>query len=322
MIVAVTVTYNSSISLEKTINALLSQTISVDKIVIADNNSNEQNKAHVKELAGMSDKIEVVWLDDNTGGAGGFYASMKYAKENYSPDWYWLMDDDAYPQNDCLETLIDYSKKLDNIGFLAPVIWGIDKEQYQLYHARKKYGFIYKFNPISNNIDEIEEVNNIDVDAFVGPLISGKIVEECGLPRAEYFIEGDDTDYTFRISRKHTGYLIKKAQMNHRDIVPKTGINPEGWWKDYYWYRNTILFSLNNLNGISRFISLVYVLLWAYKSKWKMYKNPEYHDYKKFRWKIMKKGINDGLRRKGGANLLPQDYKKMLKEWEQSNIGR
>lgn len=319
-IVAITVTYNSSISLENTIKYLLKQTIELDAIVIVDNCSDEENRSRVKAFGMQSSKIDIKWLPQNTGGAGGFCEGMKYVAEKYDPDWYWLMDDDAYPDADCLEQLIGEALKLPNVGFVAPLIWGIDNGKYQLYHARNRKGIIYKFTPVEEDSKKLQEVTLIDVDAFVGPLISSRAVKKCGFPRAEYFIEGDDTDYTFRVSREFNGYLIKNAKMNHRDIVFTEDINPKGWWKDYYWYRNTILFQLYNVKGVYKILGVLYVVAWSIKSKYLMYKNPKYCDYKTFRWKVMKRGVVDGLRRRGGARLLPADYKRELEMYEKTSL--
>lgn len=318
-VVVCTVTYNSSTLLKKTIESVLNQTFPVSNIVIVDNNSSEEHKTKLKEYEKISDKIHIVWLDKNTGGAGGFHESMKYALNNYDPDWYWLMDDDAYPDDDCLERLIEESRHLDNVGFVAPVIYGIDNDKYQLYHARVRRGYIYKFKAISDSIAKLDDVEKIDVDAFVGPLIPRAVVMDVGLPRAEYFIEGDDTDYCYRITCKYNGYLTKKTKMNHKDIVITDGINPGGWWKQYYWYRNSILFAHFNLKGIHKVISIAHFLAFAYKEKGKMFLDERYRIYRQFRWKILKKGLIDGLNCLAGPQLLPADYKKQLEDFEKEN---
>ncbi len=311
-----TVTYNSSSLLKKTIDSVLNQTYPVSHIIIVDNNSSEEHKIKLREYEKLSNIIHIVWLDKNTGGAGGFHESMKYARDSYDPEWYWLMDDDAYPDEDCLEKLIEEVANLDNVGFIAPVIYGIDNNSYQLYHARIKRGYIYKFNAISDSIDKLNDVELIDVDAFVGPLIPRSIVMECGLPRAEYFIEGDDTDYCYRITRKYNGYLTKKAKINHKDLVAGNGINPVGWWKQYYWYRNSILFSQYNLTGIHRIASILHFIAYAYKCRIKMLFDDRYDGYKNFRWNILKRGIIDGLKKRGGPQLSPVTYKEELQKYE------
>lgn len=324
-VVALSVTYNSSDNLKKAVTALLNQTVCVDKIVVADNNSNALHKEKLQEISRMASNIEIIWLQDNTGGAGGFHAAMKYAKEQYDPQWYWLMDDDAYPEPDCLEKLLKYKEQSSNIGILAPVIYGIDKNQYQLYHPRVKRGnsLLNTYYPISNDFSELKDVERIHVNAFVGPLVSAVAVQTCGLPRAELFIEGDDFDYTYRVSQKFDVFLIKEAKMNHRDIMINTElINENGWWKTYYVYRNLIMFSLNNLTGLSKYLTLAHTIGSAYKQKIKMHRDPRYKGYVAFKWNLMRKGMLDGFRRKGGCVLAPEEYRKILEEHKESLKGK
>ena len=315
-IIVCTVTFNSSLLIKKTIDAVFSQSYPVFRMIIVDNNSTEEHKERLKAYQAQSDKIEIVWLNSNTGGAGGFHAAVEHAWNTYHPDWCWLMDDDAYPDERCLEILLQHKDSLDNVGFLAPVIYGIDNNKYQLYHARVKRGYVYKFNAVSDAFENLKDIENIDVDAFVGVLIPGKVIEECGLPRAEYFIEGDDTDYCFRITREHKGYLIKDAKMNHKDIAVSNGINPAGWWKQYYWFRNSILFPHYNLKGVHKAVSILHFIAFAYKERIKMAKDERYQGYRSFRWKILRKGLIDGVLKKGGPRLLPGDYKAQLAKLE------
>ena len=90
--------------------------------------------------------------------------------------------------------------------------------------------------------------------------------------------------------------------------------------EDYYWYRNTILFQLYNVKGVYKILGVLYVVAWSIKSKYLMYKNPKYCDYKTFRWKVMKRGVFDGLRRRSGARLLPADYKRELEMYEKTSL--
>lgn len=321
MIVACTVSFNSSEIIKKTIDALLRQTYPVDRIVIADNCSNDDHKRRLASYKDKSGKIDIVWLNNNGGGAGGFYEAMKYAKEKYNPDWYWLMDDDAYPEDDCLNVLMGSQEDLKNVGFVAPIIWGLDNEKYQLYHARRATSKAYQFVRVSNSHEQLKPIEHIDVDAFVGPLISRKAVEQCGLPRPGYFLEGDDTDYTFRITRKFEGYLIKEAQINHKDLVIANGINPGMWWKQYYSFRNPILFAFYNLGGLERTKAICSHLFFASKQIIKMFIDKRYRGYRRFRCKILMRGLIDGLHRKEGAVIKPAEYKQSLSVLEQRMKG-
>lgn len=246
-IVVVTVTYNSSHLLSNLITSLKKQTISIHKIVVVDNCSTKEHREIINRiLAENTDIVEVIWLESNTGGAGGFQTGMLYAKLHYSPDWYWIMDDDAYPETDCLDKLLSSIDNMDNIGFVAPLIWGIDNKAFQLYHHKLFKNSLIELDTPFKCVEDITGLTRIDANAFVGPLVSKLAVESVGVADGKLFIYGDDTEYTYRVTRKLEGYLCPDAIMNHRDpIICNNTVNPKAWWKDYYEYRNKILFIKN-----------------------------------------------------------------------------
>ena len=135
-IVAITVTYNRTNTLFRCLESLREQTISIYKILVIDNNSIIREKEILKHFADQYDCIDVLWLSKNTGGAGGFEAGMKAARDRYDADWYWIMDDDAYPRPDCLEQLLNYQQQFPNVGGMCPLIYGIDLREYQFYHHK------------------------------------------------------------------------------------------------------------------------------------------------------------------------------------------
>lgn len=314
-IVAVTVTYNRVTTLKKTINALINQKKQLDKIIVVDNFSNEENRNSLKEIADNNDLVEVLWLNQNLGGAGGFYHGMKYAFEKYNPEWYWIMDDDAYPTKECLSTLINHTDKLDNIGFLAPSIYGIDNQEYQMYHH--KMISKYKVNDITavENYNDLKEVTEIEANAFVGPLFSRHAIEELGLPDGELFIYGDDTEYTYRITRKYKGYLIKDAIINHQD-PPYQGkaVAPSGWWKEYYMFRNRFLFiDKFEKNIINKIMAKFYLISHLVRRILASQVKSQYKGFRKIRRKILIKSILDGINKKNGKTIDPGEYIQSLK---------
>ena len=89
-IVAITVTYNRTGTLFRCLVSLLEQSEPVYKILVIDNNSRIREKEILKQFADKYNCIDVLWLSENTGGAGGFEAGMKAARERYDADWYWI----------------------------------------------------------------------------------------------------------------------------------------------------------------------------------------------------------------------------------------
>ena len=234
-IVAITVTYNRTGTLFRCLQSLREQTIPVHKILVIDNNSGLREKENLRQYADKYDCIDVLWLSENTGGAGGFEAGMKTARDCYDADWYWIMDDDAYPCPDCLEQLLKYQRKFPNVGGICPLIYGIDLREYQFYHHKRLEGWMLNERQIVNKYEELKDVVQVDANAFVGPLFSRKAVETVGIADGSLFIYGDDTEYTYRVSRKFGVYVVRDAIIEHQDPpLCNNYMAPDAWWKEYY----------------------------------------------------------------------------------------
>lgn len=221
-IVTVVVTYNRKEMLRKNLEALLAQTQKTE-IYIIDNHSTDGTYEYIKDL--LNEYITYERLKENTGGAGGFSYGIKKAFEN-GADVIWGMDDDAIPEKEALEKLITvYKQKGDSV-----CLW-------------------------SNCNQDIWEGNEKEVDhwMFVGFLVTRKVIEKIGYPRADYFIYLDDWEYSRRIIKNGFKILkIKDSVIDHKDAIQNKypvkkifGIKLE-WtelpdWKFYYWVRNYIL---------------------------------------------------------------------------------
>lgn len=316
-VVAITVTFNRTQTLEKTLQALLAQSLPVWKIIVADNGSNEEHKENIVKLAAQSEQIEVIWLGENRGGAGGFEAGMRHAKEQYDPDWYWLMDDDAYPRVDTLEKLLQHAD-LPKLGALLPVIYGVDWKKYQLYHAKRMFRYLTKEAPKFQSLEEMAEVETIDADAFVGPLFPKAVVEECGFADGGLFIYGDDTEYTTRVHQHHELYLIKEAVIDHNDPPLANDVfSPKTYWKLYYTIRNRILLAMKYNKARGKMCAFFYLtgdVLWqvGYSLvRSKLGKS------RFLRLKLVLTAYFDGLSGKKGKTVDPVDFGELVKKYEE-----
>ena len=316
-VVAVTVTYNDFFYLKKALAALREQTVPLAHVVVVDNNSFEENK--VLLAAEQDSLVDVLWLDDNIGGAGGFEAGMRYAHEKYNPDWYWLMDADAYPRQDCLELLLSHSKDSEKIGILAPLIFGVDLHQYQLYHIKRVSKLLYRDLVLFSSVDEIPSGTSlIEADAFVGPLVARRAIETVGYADGELFIYGDDQEYTYRVTRKLDMLLVKEAIINHRDVSATGNQFPTtAWWKEYYAFRNRILFikefQRNILHGaICQGMFLLRIIKALLKNKLSHYNK----SLKKYRQALIFQAVKDGYAQRKGRTIDPAIEKAKVKSLE------
>ena len=203
---AIVVTYNRKELLKECINELKKQTEKVDIIVI-DNMSTDGTAEMLKPLI---DTKTIIYHSTrkNIGGAGGFYEGIKLAyKLGYK--YFWLMDDDCIPKNNSLKQLKLADKKLDgNYGFIcSKVLW--------------TNGDICLMNiPKLSLSTKVSDFNtsmvSIRMGTFVSFITKRSVVERVGLPIKEFFIWGDDIEYSQRISKTYPCYLVNDSIVIHK----------------------------------------------------------------------------------------------------------
>jgi|YelNatPaOPRAMG01_1025707.scaffolds.fasta_scaffold19814_5 rhamnopyranosyl-N-acetylglucosaminyl-diphospho-decaprenol beta-1,3/1,4-galactofuranosyltransferase len=176
---AVIVTYNRKEVLKKCLKALLNQTVSPNEIIVIDGPSTDGTMQLMRE---KFSEITYVRLDEDVGGAGGFYEGMKLAySKGY--DWIWVMDDDAIPEKDALEKLLS----------------AVDNDQNSI--ARPALVDAPGFAPW-----------------FAGGIFSRTTIKRIGLPLKELFIYCDDTEYLIRAEKAGMQIInVSDAKINHRD---------------------------------------------------------------------------------------------------------
>lgn len=303
-VIVVTVTYNSSNYLKRLLKSLRRSDYHIFKIIIVDNNSNKSHANAIDNMCKEYLECDLLRLKNNLGGAGGFEEGVKYAIKNYSCDWIWLMDDDAFPRTECLSNLLKY-KNLDNVGCLAPIIYGVEWKKFQLYHHKRVTKYLNDGVALTDDLSKIKNCVKFDTDAFVGPLIRARVIKDIGYPDGSLFIYGDDREYTYRLTRKYDMYLIKDAIINHRDTMD----NDIGIWKTYYKYRNKFLFINKYKKGnISEKIGKILVFKEMMIDLLKVIIKNKYKNNKIKYVKYMNKALIDGLNNKTGKVVDPANF--------------
>lgn len=319
-VAVITVTFNTSAFVLRAIEAVLHQTYEVDDIVVVDNNSRQEEKERVLEFIHSRDKIfggniHYLEMKENLGGGGGFSTGMEYVRKELNADWYWLMDDDAFPEPDCLEMLLKYKNEKD-AGCLIPLVWGIDNQEYQLYHCKYLSKYLVRDVFAVQDVSQLDETLKVDSGSFVGPLVSRRAVEKAGIVDGSLFIYGDDAEYIYRISRQLNVYLIKNAIMNHRDVLKKGSfIDPKAWWKDYYQNRNRLfLISEYSSSKIKCFTGKSIMALMLLKRVFLALTGKGYQGHRMLRIRLLWKSWYDGNKNIRGKTIDPVSYMKLLQE--------
>lgn len=277
-ITAVVVTFNRKELLRESLMALINQDYKHLNILIVDNASTDGTFEHIQDLLGKN--VEYVNTGANLGGAGGFNFGMRKAVEN-GADYVWIMDDDCVVHNDSLTALIDAGEKLnDNFGYLSSKVLWQDNTPCKMNIQRT--GLKSEITDFSKNYQPIR------IATFVSLFIKVETIEQFGLPYKEFFIWGDDWEYTSRISNKLDCYYISNSIVTHKcklnmgsNICKDTADRIDRY---FYSYRNEKFF--HKKEGINGKIYFACKCLY-HKLKIKLTKCSN----KKEKLEIMKKGL-------------------------------
>lgn len=290
-VAAIVVTYNRKDLLKECLEALLANTGKECDVLVIDNASDDGTKEHIKK---MVDNKKVFYFNTgkNIGGAGGFNYGMKKAYD-LGYDFMWLMDDDCIVQESSLSELLKAHKRLNgNYGFLSSKVLWKDGSLCQMNKQKKTLS--KKMKDFETNFQQIQ------LATFVSFFLKSETVKKYGLPIKEFFIWGDDLEYSRRISRKEKCYFISTSIVVHKS-KNNAGSNiavAEGDLKRYsYAYRNEcVLFRGEGIKGW--FLFKIRLLL----HKFRILKS-EKKD-KKERMAIMRNAIKDGKKFRPGIEYV------------------
>lgn len=258
----VVVTCNRLNLLKECVEAIEGQTVKITKKVFVNNKSSDGTKEYLdglKEELGLT----VIHSTENLGGAGGYYTALKQMeKENV--DWILIIDDDAIIRKDFIESI---AKAIENNEdkYLAYSGVVIEDGEPSIFHRK----IILPGNIIGKAIpNESYEKDSFvcDVASFCGLVIHKSILDRCGLPKKEFFIWHDDTEYCLRIHQESQILNINSAKLDHKR---KPGASDIHDWKNYYGLRNALYIYKNYSpkQYYKELLKLVIKLIKSYKAK-------------------------------------------------------
>ena len=241
-IAAVIVTFNRKELLAECLDGLLCQSRPVERIFVLDQASADGTAAMLRERSYLENsRIVYSRSEKNTGGAGGFQRGVELAY-NDGADWIWLMDDDAIAEPSALEKMLPYTRlpgvcavanaKMRTDGTLDPGHFALEK---------------------SHSLDSNPPF--LTFSSFVGLMVARDTVSRIGFPKAEFFLQGDDTEYCIRIRTEGRIVLARDAVLLHKEIsrppqlIRRFGrgytiYSPDRFCFQYFLWRNRVWIEL------------------------------------------------------------------------------
>jgi len=206
---AVVVTYNRRELLKNCIACLLSQRSAACDVLVVDNASSDGTGDVVRSLTDA--RVFYRNTGANLGGAGGFNFGMRWAVES-GYDLVWVMDDDCLPKPDALQKLLAADKILaGKYGFLSSVVLWTDGGECRMNRQKIRKKYYERAELLKYGLIEVEQAT------FVSLLFPSEVIRRAGLPVREFFIWGDDIEYTRRLTvrLKLPCFMVTASEVIH-----------------------------------------------------------------------------------------------------------
>ena len=244
-ILAVVVTHNRRMLLSRCLDNLLAQKRQSDQILVVNNASSDGTVE-------MLEKREIPFItQENLGSAGGWHRGIQHALDN-GFDAVWLMDDDGFPDASALGLL--EVALLPDIACAAsvvvredvpthfvfpipvldasdlPIIWGRVRKLVSMTELRAAapngtYPFAHFFNGALVTMTAVRQVGNVDCN---------------------FFMNGDELDYLYRLRK--AGKVISVLDAIH--YHPDQSQRPYTSAKVYYFVKNSLVLNTRYFNVV------------------------------------------------------------------------
>jgi rhamnopyranosyl-N-acetylglucosaminyl-diphospho-decaprenol beta-1,3/1,4-galactofuranosyltransferase len=274
--IAVFVTYNRFEICAECLDSLYAQHRPPDRIVVVDNASPDGT---ADLLPARYPDIELVRMEQNLGVAGGLAAGMRRAQE-WSPDVYWLVEDDTKYDPHYLKQGLAMLEDDPGIAMLGRKGWKWSRGMWR-----------------SGQWPQSEQPTPIDLVLLDGALVRGAAVEECGVPAEDYFMMIQDVEYPLRLrDAGYRGYMSAALRADVRKmgaLAPAPAAN----YRSYYQVRNHVRLIISRRSPLMfirlfpRLIGLIWMDLRS--------------DSTVDRLLMRSAGLVDGLRGRMGVTVMP-----------------
>lgn len=247
MVAAVVVSWNRRELLELTLRGITSGDRVPDIIIVVDNASTDDSVAFVESFAAQlgsaapaAPVVDLIRLERNVGGAGGFTVGIDRAANHHRADLIWVMDDDTEPLPQTLAASVAAWSDYDPSGGRRPVLvasrvlW-TDGTEHPMNSMIERIGA----GAARRRRAAAVGGRTIRSGSFVSLVMDGDAVRAAGLPWADYFIWNDDFEYSTRLARWADAIQLPGSEVVHHTRKPvTTDVDPGA--RFYYDVRNKL----------------------------------------------------------------------------------
>ncbi len=231
------------------------------RVTIVDNDSQDGSLERIAQgvkARGNRDRVEVIPSDYNGGFAyGNNFAIARAMKDPDPPDYFYLLNSDAFPDPGCVGALVGYLDAHPEAGIAGSHVHGPESMPHQTafrfpsiageLEASLGIGLVSKLlEPWIVAPPLPAETCEVDWLAGASMLIRRELIAQIGLMDEAYFLYFEETDYCLRAQRAgwRVGYVVESA-VTHIGSV-STGFKDHSRPTPPFWFASRRHYFLKN----------------------------------------------------------------------------
>lgn len=201
----------------------------VGRVVVVDNGARWPVATEL--AASFGDWVETVPMGGNMGSSTGFVAALEGALRT-TKSIIWILDDDNRPEYGCLASLLAaHSQEAHRTPVEALAVVAMRTEHFgghvsakQLMTRWDSFSGFHVADLVSKVVHRLPGTRKsvhdrveLGVTHFGGMLFHRSLLEHHGLPRRDFFMYGDDTEFTWRIT-SNGGRIVQVTEAVVEDL--------------------------------------------------------------------------------------------------------
>jgi len=262
-LLAIILNYKTAAMTLESLAALMRElaTLPDARVTIVDNDSQDgsfERLARAVADSPWSDRVEVVASDYNGGFAyGNNFAIRRALAAGQAPDYFYLLNSDAFPDPGCVRALVDFLDAHPAAGIAGSYVHGPEPEPHKTafrfpsvaseLESTLGVGFVSRLlEPWIVALPLPTATRQVDWLAGASMLIRRAVVESIGLMDEAYFLYFEETDYCLQARRAgFTTHYVVESSVTHIGSA-STGYKDKSRPTPTYWYASRRYYFLKN----------------------------------------------------------------------------
>ncbi len=227
------------------------------EIVVVDNASGDGSYESIRQVAEQegwltSGRVRLIQSPVNGGFGAGMNLGMQAAlSDGNRPDFYYLLNSDAFANEDTIQTLRDFLQKTPQAGFAGSYVHGLDDEPHctafrfptlaSEFEGAAHTGLITRLLPnVSVPMDLPSKAAQVDWTAGASLMIRADVIEQVGGFDETFFLYFEETELCHRAATAGwQTYYVPTSRIAHVGSAStgmKKWTRTPSYWFDSRWH--------------------------------------------------------------------------------------